>query len=398
MTESGLDLTYDPYDFAVDADPYPIWRRLRDEQPLYRNEEHDFYAVSRYADVESCLLNWQDFISGRGSVLELIRSGMEIPRGVLLFEDPPVHDIHRGLLMRVLTPRRMAALEPMIRKFCADILDPLVGSTGFDFVRDLGAVVPMQVISEMLGIPQDDRVAVRDQIDAAMKIEDGEARQNDADSLPIGGFVSPELIAYRRKHPSDDLLSALVTVTFEDENGVNRPLEEDEVFNYSGILAAAGNETTTKLIGWAGSLLAQHPDQRQQLVDDPTLIPRAVEEILRYEAPSPVQARYVTKDVDFYDSTVPEGSVLLLLNGSGNRDDRKFEEPDRFDISRKSERHLSFGYGIHFCMGAALARLEGRIVLEEVLARFPKWEVDHDNCERVHTSTVRGWERLPVVL
>jgi cytochrome P450 len=188
----------------------------------------------------------------------------------------------------------------------------------------------------------------------------------------------------------------LLQAEFEDHTGVRRTLSREEVVGYVNLLAGAGNETTTRLIGWAGKVLAEHPDQRQELVEDRSLIPNAIEELLRYEAPSPVQSRYVTKDIEHYGRVVPEGSVMVLLTAAGNRDERKFPDPDRFDIHRKIDHHLSFGYGVHFCMGAALARLEGRIALDEVLQRFPTWEVDWDNAVQARTSTVRGWERLPV--
>lgn len=205
-------------------------------------------------------------------------------------------------------------------------------------------------------------------------------------------------IEFRRRNPSNDLMSALIEVIFVDEHGVERHLDQEEILNYSTLLAAAGNETTTKLIGWTGYLLALHPEERRILVDDPGLIPGAIEEILRYEAPSPVQARYVANDTEIHGLSVPEGSILLMLTAAANRDERKFEAPDRFDVRRKIDHHVTFGHGLHFCMGAALARLEGIIALEEVLKRFPTWDVNIDHAERVHTSTVRGWHRLPVTL
>jgi cytochrome P450 len=205
-----------------------------------------------------------------------------------------------------------------------------------------------------------------------------------------------EYIAWRRKHPSDDLMTELLQATFVDEKGVKRSLEDQELILYIGLLAGAGNETTTRLIGWTGYLLDRFPDQRRLVAEDRSLVRPAIEEILRMEAPSPVQARWVTREVEHHGTTLPEGSVMLLLNGSANRDERKFSNPDDLDVRRKTDHHLSFGHGIHFCMGAALARLEGQIALEEVLNRWPDWEVDHDNAARAHTSTVRGWERLPV--
>ena len=390
------ELYYDPYDFDIDADPYPVWARLRDEAPLYYNSKHDFFALSRFDDVRSCSTDWSTYISGKGSVLELIKSGMEIPPGVILFEDPPAHDLHRSLLSRVFTPKRMAEIEPQARSFCARALDPLVAQGRFDFISDLAADMPMRVIGMLLGIPEDDQEEIRDRIDEGMRLEEGEA-PNAHDGLGVldgGGFT--EYIDWRAEHPSDDLMTELLNAEFEDVTGTVRGLTRDEILNYVGLLAAAGNETTTRLIGWAGKVLAEHPDQRSELADDQGLVPAAIEELLRYESPSPVQARYVTRDVEHYGQKVPEGSVVLLMTGAANRDERKFDSPDRFDIHRTMQQHLAFGYGIHFCLGSHLARLEGRIALEEVLKRFPAWDVDWDNAVRAHTSTVRGWESLPV--
>jgi cytochrome P450 len=397
MTATEPDLYYDPYDFDIDADPYPIWRRLREEQPLYYNERYDFYALSRFDDVERGLVDWRSYSSAKGSILEIIRSGMEIPPGSIIFEDPPNHDLHRGLLSRVFTPRRMAAIEPKVRDFCARELDPLVGSGGFDFVRDLGAQTPMRTIGMLLGIPEQDQEALRDRIDEGLRLDEGTMPTFDAERTVGQSEAFAEYIDWRAEHPSDDLMTELLQAEYSDVEGVRRRLTRDEVLGYVNLVAAAGNETTTRLIGWTGKVLAEHPDQRRDLVEDRSLVPNAIEELLRYEPPSPVQARYVTTDVEHHDRTVPEGSVLLLLNASANRDDRKFPDGDAFDVRRRIDHHLSFGYGIHFCLGAALARLEGRVALDEVLQRFPTWEVDWDNAVQARTSTVRGWESLPVV-
>jgi cytochrome P450 len=397
IRSSPADLYYDPYDFEIDKDPYPIWKRMRDEVPLYYNDRYDFYALTRFDDVERASVEWKTYISGKGSVLEFIKSGVEIPPGSILFEDPPTHDLHRGLLSRVFTPKRMLAIEPKVREFCARSLDPLVGSGGFDFVRDLGAHMPMRTIGMLLGIPEQDQEAIRDRLDDGMRLTEGAMPGGGANTSVIDGGDFTEYIDWRAEHPSDDLMTDLLNAEFEDANGVTRKLTRAEVLGYVGLLAGAGNETTTRLIGWAGKVLAEHPDQRQMLVDDPSLVPNAIEELLRFEAPSPIQSRYVTRDVEHHGETVPEGSVMCLITASANRDERRFPDGDRFDITRKIDHHLTFGYGIHFCLGAALARLEGRIALEEVLKRFPTWEVDWDNAEQAHTSTVRGWERLPVV-
>ncbi len=398
MTTTDSELYYDPFDFEIDSDPYPIFRRLRDEQPLYYNEKYDFYALSRFEDVEPCLVDWRTYSSAKGTILELIKSGMEIPAGSIIFEDPPGHDLHRGLLSRVFTPKKMNAIEPKVREFCARSLDPLVGTGGFDFIRDLGAQMPMRTIGMLLGIPEEDQEEIRDRIDEGLRLDDGsmpdiEARLEAAEQS--GGFE--EYIDWRAQHPSDDLMTELLQATYTDEDGEPRRLSRDEVLGFVNLLAAAGNETTTRLIGWTGKVLADHPDQRRQLVDHRELVPAAIEEVLRFEPPSPVQARYVTHDVEHHGQVVPEGSAILLLNGSGNRDSRKFPDGDSFDINRRIDHHLAFGYGLHFCLGAALARLEGRVALDEVLQRFPTWEVDWDNAVQARTSTVRGWEKLPVI-
>ena len=387
---------YDPYDFEIDADPYPLWKRMRDEAPLYYNERYDFYALTRFDDVERGLVDWKTYISGNGSVLEMIKANMEIPPGSILFEDPPAHDEHRALLSRVFTPRRMLEIEPKVREFCARSLDPLVGSGGFDFIRDLGAQMPMRTIGMLLGIPEEEQERIRDRIDEGMRLKSDSMPGSEESYGVLATSDFEDFVDLRIKHPSDDLMTELLNAEFEDVSGKVRKLTREEVLNYISLLAGAGNETTTRLIGWTGKVLAEHPDQRQELVEDRSLIPNAIEELLRYEAPSPVQARRVTRDVEHWGTTVPAGSVMLLINASANRDEREFDSPDQFDIHRKIGHHLTFGYGIHFCLGTHLARLEGRVALDEVLKRFPRWEVDWDHAEQAHTSTVRGWERLPV--
>jgi len=392
---SGSDVYYDPYDVGIDADPYPTFRRLREEAPLYRNEPHDFFAVSRFDDVQQALNDKETFISGRGGILELIRANIEMPPGVLIFEDPPVHTVHRGLLSRVFTPRRMAALEPQIRDFCARSLDPLVGTDRFDFVKDLGAQMPMRVIGMLLGIPEEDQETIRDNSDKALRTEAGKPMRYSQKRFATGEAFE-DYIDWRADHPSDDLMTQLLQAEFEDVDGTTRRLTRQEVLTYVNVVAGAGNETTTRLIGWAGKVLADHPDQRRMLVEDPSLIPDAIEELLRFEPPAPHIARYVNKDVELHGETVEAGNIMMLLVGAANRDDRRFPDGDTFDIRREQQPHITFGYGVHFCLGAALARLEGRVALDEVLKRFPEWEVDLDGAQLAPTSTVRGWETLPV--
>jgi cytochrome P450 len=388
---------YDPYDFDIDADPYPVWKRLRDEAPLYANEKYGFYALSRYDDVEKAFVDWQTYSSAQGSVLEIIKANIDMPPGMFIFEDPPDHDLHRGLLSRVFTPRRLAAIEPQVRAYAARTLDPLVGRGGFDFIDDLGAEIPMRTIGMLLGIPEEDQQAIRDHIDEGLRLAEGVMPEPNMAAHDDTNSEYAAYIEWRAEHPSDDLMTELLTARFTDEHGAERTLTRDEILGYIGLLSGAGNETTTRLIGWAGKLLSDHPDQRRDLVEHPDVIPNAIEEFLRYEPPSPVQARYVTHDVEHYDQIVPAGSIMVLLNASANRDERQFPDPNRLDVRRKVQRHMSFGYGLHFCLGAHLARLEARVALEEVLRRFPDWEVDHENAVQARTSTVRGWEKLPVL-
>jgi cytochrome P450 len=397
-TSTDSHVRFDPYDVELIADPYPMFARLREEAPLYYNAEYDFFAVSRYADVNKALVDHATFSSARGAILELIKANLEIPSGMLIFEDPPIHDVHRKLLSRMFTPRRIAALEPMIRDYCAQLLDPLVGSGHFDFVADLGAQMPMKVISSLLGIPEDDQVYIRDRGNAQLRTEAGKPMDAAQHGLSVGEQFEA-YIDWRADHPSDDIMTELLSVEFVDETGATRRLTRDEILVYLNVVAGAGNETTTRLIGWAGKVLAEHPDQRRDIVANPGLIPQTIEELLRYEPPAPHVSRYVTGDVAFYDETVPEGSVLMMLIGAACRDERQFG-PDAgdFNIHRTVRPHLTFSVGTHFCLGSALARLEGRVALEEILKRFPEWEVDLANATLSPTSTVRGWECMPALV
>ncbi|OBI81218.1 cytochrome P450 [Mycobacterium asiaticum] len=396
-TSTDSQVRFDPYDAELIIDPYPMFGRLRDEAPLYYNAQYDFFALSRFADVNKALVDHVTFSSARGAILELIKANLDIPSGMLIFEDPPIHDVHRKLLSRMFTPRKIGALEPMIREFCAQLLDPLIGSGRFDFVTDLGALMPMKVISALLGIPEDDQVYIRDRGNAQLRTEAGKPMRAAEQGLSVGEQFAA-YIDWRAENPSDDIMTELLNVEFVDETGTTRRLTRDEILVYLNVVAGAGNETTTRLIGWAGKVLAEHPDQRREIVANPTLIPQAVEELLRYEPPAPHVSRYVTRDVTLHGHTVPEGSVLMMLIGAACRDPRQFgPDADEFNIHR-ARPHLTFSVGTHFCLGSALARLEGRIALEEILKRFPEWDVDLGNAKLSPTSTVRGWESMPAVV
>jgi cytochrome P450 len=398
MTVSAeSDVYFDPYDVGINADPYPVFKRLREEAPLYYNAQHDFYALSRYEDVKRGIVDHATFSSAKGAIIELIKADFPIPSGVLIFEDPPIHDIHRKLLARMFTPRKIAVLEENIRAYCAESLDAVVGTGKFDFVTDLGAIMPMKTISALIGIPEGDQQKIRDHVTGHMKTEAGQPMK--AEEGLVDADIFADYIDWRVEHPSDDIMTELLNVEFVDETGVTRRLTRDELLIYLNVVAGAGNDTTTRLIGWAGKVLAEHPDQRRQLVENPTLIPQAVEELVRFEPPAPHVARYVTRDVDYHGQTVPKGSVMMMLIGAGNRDHRQFApDGDQFDINREVRPHLGFSVGAHHCLGSALARLEGRVALEEVLKRFPEWEVDLPNAVLSTTSTIRGWDSLPTLI
>jgi cytochrome P450 len=396
--DATSDVYFDPYDVDINANPYPVFARLREEAPLYYNAQHDFYAVSRYEDVNRGIVDHGTYSSAKGAILELIRADFPIPSGVLIFEDPPIHDIHRKLLARMFTPRKIALLEQKIRNYCVESLDAVVGAGRFDFVTDFGAVMPMKTISALIGIPEADQVAVRDHVTGQMKTEAGKPMKAAEEGL-VSGDIFADYIDWRVDNPSDDIMTELLNVEFVDEQGVTRRLTRDELLIYLNVVAGAGNDTTTRLIGWAAKVLAEHPEQRRQLVEDPTLIPKAVEELVRFEPPAPHVARYVTRDVEIHGQTVPQGAVMMMLIGAANRDPRQFPpDGEVFDIHREQRAHLGFSVGAHYCLGSSLARLEGRVALEEILKRFPEWEVDLPNAVFSTTSTIRGWESMPAII
>lgn len=399
MTASATQSVYfDPYDVEINANPYPTFARLREESPLYYNEQYDFYALSRFADVNKGLVDHETFSSARGAIIELIKANIDIPSGALIFEDPPIHTVHRKLLARMFTPRKINALEPKIREFCAQSLDPLVGAGKVDFIKDFGAIMPMRVISALLGIPEDDQEMIRDHGNDQLRTEAGKPMKAAQEGL-VDGSIFETYIDWRKDNPSDDIMTDLLNVEFTDEHGVTRKLTREELLIYINVVAGAGNETTTRLIGWAAKVLAEHPDQRRQLAENRALIPQAIEELLRFEPPAPHVARYVTRDVELHGQTVPEGSVMMMLIGAAVRDSRQFPpDGEVFDIHREQHQHLAFSVGTHYCLGSALARLEGRIALEEMLKRFPEWEVDLDNAVLSPTSTVRGWDSMPALI
>jgi cytochrome P450 len=387
VLKAAADLYWDPIDVDIDTEPYGIWRRLRDEAPLYRNERLDFWALSRFDDVEAAHRDPATFLSSHGTVLEMMTAS-PVPSGMMIFQDPPEHTRLRHLVSRAFTPRRVAALEAHIRELCDELLDPWVDGADFDFVADFGATLPSMVICELLGVPSSDREWVKERIDTTFHIEPDVGMINDTSltaRIELDGYLM-RLLQERAEAPGDDLLSGLTQADLTLREGAD----------FANLLVGAGTETVARLLGWAAVVLDEHPEQRAELAADHALIPNAVEELLRYEAPSPVQGRWTSRPVVLHGSEVPADAKVLLLTGSAGRDERKYPDPDRFDIHRHFDHHVSFGFGIHFCLGASLARLEGRVGLEEALRRHPTWEVDRERSVRLHTSTVRGWSSVPV--
>ena len=396
MTQAKL--VFDPFSEDFFNGAYETYRRMRDEAPVYRNDKHDFFALSRYADVEAAHRDPRTFSSAKGTVLEIMGNDLASTEQ-MIFMDPPDHTRLRHLVSRAFTPRRVAELEDRVRALCAALLDPQVGGEGFDYLQDFGARLPSMVISSLLGVPDEDQETFRHTVDRLFHIEPDMGMVNDV-SMMAGVELSRYLagqLDQRLASPRDDLLTALVEAEITDDEGGSRRLTKSESAAFAVLLLSAGTETVARLLGWAAVILAVNPDQRAELVADPALIPNTVEELLRFEAPSPVQGRWTTADVELHGEIIPKGSKVLLLTGSAGRDEREFPEPDRFDIHREMRNHVSFGYGIHFCVGAALARLEGRVALEETLKRFPEWDVDHERAVRLHTSTVRGYAELPIL-
>ena len=391
-------LRYDPYDYELDRDAHSVWKRLRDEAPLYRNDEYDFWALSRFDDVYEASMDPLTFSSAHGTVLEMIGEDLgPWQQELIIFMDPPRHTLMRKLVSRAFTPRRIDQLEADIAALVAQYLDPLRDEAAFDYVAQFGALLPPMVIGALLGVPVEDRDQVRVWFDHVLHRDPGSIEPS-AIAVEAGLEMTQyviDMVGDRRRSPQDDLLTGLIQAEIE-EDGETRRLTDSEVCGFVMMLAGAGVETVARLLSWTAVVLAANPDQRALLVADPSLVPNAVEELLRYEAPSPIQSRCLTRPVELYGTTVPEGSKVSLLTGSAGRDERAYDDPDRFDVRRSITKHLSLGYGAHYCLGASLARMEGRIALAGTLERFPEWEVDDAGLEWVHTSTVRGFHHVPI--
>jgi cytochrome P450 len=385
---------YDPYAYEIHEDPYPTYAALRAEAPVYRNEEREFFALSHHADVLGAFRNTKLFSNAWGVSIDPASWGPRAPLFTsFLALDPPAHSRMRNLVSRGFTPRRVAALEPRVRALTVEYLDPLVGSGGFDVIAELAGKVPMDVISELLAVPREDRAALRRRADLLVHREEGVA-DVPREGVEAFGWIRAyfeDVVAERRKQPGEDLISALLAAEIEGER-----LSEDDILSFANLMIVAGNETTTKLLANALYWLWRHPEQRTVVREDPGRTADWVEETLRFDNSTQMLARRLTRDHRLHGVSMPEGAQVLLLVGSGNRDERVFPDADRFDLARDKSQSLSFGNGAHFCLGAALARLEGRVVLEEWQRRFPDYEVVPEQAVRVHSVNVRGFAALPV--
>ena len=385
----------DPFSHEFHDDPYPTYRWLRDNAPCYRNDKLGFYALSRYSDVVEASQQPLLYSSAEGTMVEPMDTHAMLP--MMIFMDPPSHDVQRKLVSRAFTPRAIAELEPFVRATAIECLDPLVEKGGGDFVEEFSAIMPMNVIMELLGVPAADRNTLRHWMDASLdRLEAPPFIPDHAiEAMAKSGEYWAELLADKRAHPDDGFITKLCEAEIEGDDGAPTRLTNSEVIGFASLIGNAGTETLTKLLANAAVLFHREPDQWQKLLDDPATIPGAVEETLRYWAPSQYQGRVLTEDVTAHGVDMPKGSRVLLLTAAANRDEREYDDADRFDVERTTHVALGLGHGLHFCLGAALARLEGRIGLEEFSRRFPRYEVDESKARRVHMSNVHGYASVP---
>jgi cytochrome P450 len=391
---------FDPFSDEYFDDPTEVYRRLRDEAPVYFSERYGFYALSRFDDVVAAHRDWQGFSSAHGVDLSTLSTDPELIRSfrMIIMMDPPEHDRFRKLVSRVFTPRAVTALEPMVREVVVGYLDRLDGDAVFDAVADFSALFPVEIICRMLGVPEDMRQQVREWIDVSLHRERGQMEptpEGMAASIASGTYFY-ELAGEKRRKPTDDMLTRLTQVTVDRGDGTQTGLDDGEIAGFAGLLGGAGAETVTKLIGNAVVLFSRHPDQWRRVVDDPEVIPGAVEEILRYLPPSQYQGRFSAEDRTFEGGTIPAGHPVLLITGAATRDPRAFERADDFDIERAPNVAIALGHGVHACLGAALARMESRIAIEELARRWQSLDVDEPGLRRVHMSNVAGYSNVPV--
>jgi cytochrome P450 len=392
-------MDWNPYDRPTQTNPYPTYRWMRDEAPVYRNDDIGFYALSRFQDVLDAHLDTATFLSSHGVTIE----GMDAGVDMLLTKDPPEHGWHRRLISRTFTTTRMAALEPVIREVAGRLLDEAAEAGRLDVVEGFSARLPMYVISEMLGIPEGERDRIHHLCNTVLSrpeadTPDGVLPASALDALFEMIGVLQEIVAQRRACPASDVISMLLTTPMVDDEGNEHHLTDDQLAGRFTELAVAGHETVMKLVATSVVALSWYRDARRALIDDATLLPNAVEELLRWDPPSHYQGRWTSRDIELHGVTIPKDSRVLLVTGAATHDDREYADPELLDIHRKIDRQIGFGFGAHLCLGAPLARVETRIAIEELLRRFPGYELVDGGAERVFGSNIRGLGRLEIDL
>ncbi|WP_197378732.1 cytochrome P450 [Mycolicibacterium mengxianglii] len=396
---TAATLIFDPFSEDFFNGPYETYRRMREEAPVYYNPQYDFYALTRHEDVAAAYKDYETYSSSHGVDLAQVRKGQVTEHGSIIAMDPPAHRHMRSLLNKVFTPRAIQAQRQMVSELIDKHLSA-VDPDGFDFVQDFSALFPVEIITIMQGVPEADGQQVRLWIDDLLHRDPGEVEMSEvgmksAVDMAIYYF---RLVKKRRGELGQDLLSKLISAEIERDNGQSEPLSNIEITEFATLLGGAGAETVTKLLGNAVVVFGQNPDQWRRLADDRSKIPFAVEELLRYEAPAQYNVRCSLREISLHGVTIPAGKPVFLVGGSANRDPEAWTDPDKFDIERDrtEAQNLGLGYGIHSCLGAALARMESAIALDKILDFMPRFEVDWDGCRRVNMQNVAGWANVPV--
>ena len=397
---STKTVEFDPFSRDFFDDPYDTYADLREHAPCYYSEQYDFYALSRFDDVVAGHRDHATFSSTHGQTYEQLKSGEPAQMGSIIAMDPPEHTRYRKLVSRSFTPRSIGNYEGLVREIISGYLDPLMGRRQFDILEEFAAPFPVEIISTILGVPPEDRQQIRHWTDAMLHREEGSAMgsQASAEAGMAQGMYLFQLSQQKRAEPANDMLSALIDAEVETEDGELTHLDDAEIAGLGTLLAAAGSETVTKLVGNAMVLFHRHPDQWAMVLDDPGVLGTAVEEILRYWAPSQYQGRYSMVDSEWHGVTIPKHKPVFLITGAANRDPRRYDDPNKFDITRDPGLAVGLGHGLHVCLGAALARLESRVAIEEIARRWPAFEVNEEGLRRVQMSNVAGYSSVPITV